>query len=112
MALASYGQPRFLDQMREKVRPVPGGFRTDPVDWAHGPGPAPGGELTGAHADLAASVQRRLEEVLLALAGELYARTGDRVLAMAGGTALNCVANTVAARTRAVRGGVGAARGR
>jgi carbamoyltransferase len=96
MALASYGQPRFLDQIREQVRPVPGGFRTDPVDWGElAPARPPGGELTGAHADLAASVQRRLEEVLLALAGELYARTGDRVLAMAGGTALNCVANTV-----------------
>jgi carbamoyltransferase len=96
MALASYGEPRFLDQIREKVRPVPGGFRTDPVDWNQlAPARTPGGELTGAHADLAASVQRRLEEVLLALAGELHARTGDRVLALAGGTALNCVANTV-----------------
>jgi carbamoyltransferase len=96
MALASYGEPRFLDQIREKVRPVHGGFRTDPVDWNQlAPARAPGGELTGAHADLAASVQRRLEEVLLALAGELHARTGDRVLALAGGTALNCVANTV-----------------
>ena len=96
MALASYGQPRFLDQIREQVRPVPGGFRTDPVDWGElAPARPPGGELTGAHADLAASVQRRLEEVLLALASELYARTGDRVLALAGGTALNCVANTV-----------------
>ncbi|HEX3312463.1 MAG TPA: carbamoyltransferase C-terminal domain-containing protein, partial [Streptosporangiaceae bacterium] len=96
MALASYGEPRFLDQIREKVRPVPGGFRTDPVDWNQlAPARTPGGELTGAHADLAASVQRRLEEVLLALAGELHAHTGDRVLALAGGTALNCVANTV-----------------
>ena len=96
MALASYGEPRFLDQVREKVRPVPGGFRTDPVDWNQlAPARTSGGELTGAHADLAASVQRRLEEVLLALAGELHARTGDRVLALAGGTALNCVANTV-----------------
>ncbi len=96
MALASYGRPRFLDQIRAKVRPVPGGFRTGPVDWPRlAPARPPDGELTGAHADLAASVQRRLEEVLLALAGELHAQTGDRVLAMAGGTALNCVANTV-----------------
>jgi len=42
-------------------------------------------------------VQRRLEEVLLALAADLHAQTGDRRLAMAGGTALNCVANTVLA---------------
>ena len=59
MALASYGRPRFLDQIRNKVRPVPGGFRTDPVDWGQlAPARRPGGEL-------------------------------------AGGTALNCVANTV-----------------
>ncbi len=96
MALASYGEPRFLDLIREKVRAVPGGFRTDPVDWGQlAPARASGGELTGAHADLAASVQRRLEEVLLALAAELHDRAGDRVLALAGGTALNCVANTV-----------------
>jgi carbamoyltransferase len=98
MALASYGQPRFLDQIREKVRHVPGGFRTDPVPWAQfAPPRGPGEEWTQPQADLAASVQRRLEEVLLALAGELHERTGDSVLAMAGGTALNCVANTVLA---------------
>ena len=96
MALASYGQPRFLDLIREKVRPAEGGFRTDPVDWGQlAPARPADGELTEAHADLAASVQRRLEEVLLALAAELHERTGDDVLAMAGGTALNCVANTV-----------------
>src|SRR5256885_10632219 len=61
MALASYGEPRFLDQLRERVRPVPGGFRTDPGDWDQlASARPPGGELTGAHADLAASVQRRL----------------------------------------------------
>jgi carbamoyltransferase len=98
MALASYGKPRLLDQIRESVRPVPGGFRTDPVDWAAlAPGRAPGEDWTEDHADLAASVQRRLEEVLLALAADLHAQTGDRRLAMAGGTALNCVANTVLA---------------
>ncbi len=50
--------------------------------------------LERAHADLAASVQRRLEEVLLDLAAWLHARTGGRDLAMAGGVALNCVANS------------------
>ena len=46
------------------------------------------------HADLAASVQQRLEEVLLDLARWLHEQTGDRVLTLAGGVALNCVANT------------------
>jgi carbamoyltransferase len=105
MALASYGKPRHLDQLRAAVRPRDdGGFVTEPVDWAELAPPRPGGgdgnsgDLGQAHADLAASVQRRLEEVLLELARWLHERTGDRLLAMAGGTALNCVANTFLAR--------------
>jgi carbamoyltransferase len=98
MALASHGKPRFLDQIRAKIGPVPGGYVTERVDWAElAPRRRPDEDWTDAHADLAASVQRRLEEVLLALAAELYERTGDDVLAMAGGVALNCVANTVLA---------------
>jgi carbamoyltransferase len=50
--------------------------------------------MTADHADLAASVQARLEEVLLDLARWTYdAADGPRHLAMAGGVALNCVAN-------------------
>ncbi|WP_106401130.1 carbamoyltransferase family protein [Actinocorallia populi] len=100
MALASYGKPRHLDLLREAVRVHPaGGFRTDPVDWASlCPPRAPDTPCTDAHADVAASAQRRLEEVLLEQARLLHAQTGERLLAMAGGTALNCVANTVLAR--------------
>jgi carbamoyltransferase len=105
MALASYGRPVHLADFRELVRTTAdGGFTTDKVDWAaYAPSlrdrpPADEGELLGAHADLAASVQRRLEEVLLELARGLRERTGERVLTLAGGTALNCVANSVLAR--------------
>ncbi|MCW2890058.1 MAG: carbamoyltransferase [Streptosporangiaceae bacterium] len=100
MALASYGKPRFLDRLREAVHATPGGgFVTEPIDWAElAPPRAPDEDWTDAHADLAASVQRRLEEVLLDLARWLHERTGERLLAMAGGTALNCVANTVLSR--------------
>ncbi|MGI8331170.1 carbamoyltransferase family protein [Actinomadura scrupuli] len=100
MALASYGKPRFLDRLREAVHATAGGgFVTEPVDWAElAPPRAPEEDWTDAHADLAASVQRRLEEVLLDLARWLHERTGERLLAMAGGTALNCVANTVLSR--------------
>ncbi|GAA0952303.1 carbamoyltransferase family protein [Actinocorallia libanotica] len=100
MALASYGKPRHLDALREAVRLHPdGGFRTDPIDWASlCPPRAPDAPCTDAHADLAASAQRRLEEVLLEQASLLHEQTGERLLAMAGGTALNCVANTVLAR--------------
>jgi carbamoyltransferase len=96
MALASYGRPRFLDELRRTVYATDdGGFRTDPLDWSSLVKPrAAAEEWTADHADLAASVQQRLEEVLLELVGWLHGRTGNRVLTMAGGVALNCVANT------------------
>ena len=97
MALASYGQPRFLPLLRESVRTTgDGGFAVEPVDWsALAKRRAPGSEEFAAeHADLAASVQARLEEVLLELAQWLYHAAGrPGTLTMAGGVALNCVAN-------------------
>ncbi|HWT25609.1 MAG TPA: carbamoyltransferase C-terminal domain-containing protein [Solirubrobacteraceae bacterium] len=96
MAMASYGSPSYLDGFRELVRADGrGGFVVEDVDLARfAPPLAPGGEFTAEHADLACTVQRRLEEVLLDLARWLHARTGDRDLVMAGGVALNCVANS------------------
>ena len=96
MALASYGVPRHLPELREAVRVTgDGGFRTDPVAWdALAKRRGPGDEFDAEHADLAASVQARLEEVLLKLVRWLHEQTGDRVLTMAGGVALNCVANS------------------
>jgi carbamoyltransferase len=96
MAMASYGRPTALEQLRELVRAAGDGhFRVAPVDFSvFAPPLAPGGEFVQAHADLAASVQRRLEEVLIDLARSLHARTGNRALVMAGGVALNCVANS------------------
>jgi carbamoyltransferase len=96
MALAAYGRPRHLDVLRDAVRVTDdGGFTTAPVDWsALAPRLARGDTPGEAHADLAASVQVRLQEVLLDLARWLHARTGDDALAMAGGVALNCVASS------------------
>src|SRR5688572_9867151 len=96
MAMASYGSPSHLDAFRDLVRADgDGGFVVGDVDLARfAPPLAPGAEFTAGHADLACTVQRRLEEVLLDLARWLHARTGDRDLVMAGGVALNCVANS------------------
>ncbi|MBT2423358.1 carbamoyltransferase [Streptomyces sp. ISL-22] len=96
MALASYGEPRFLDQLREYVHlDGQGGFRARPVPWGTlVPARVPGGAWTQDHADIAASAQACLEEVLLGLARWLHDRTGEDVLTLAGGVALNCVANT------------------
>jgi carbamoyltransferase len=96
MAMASYGRPRFLDELRSLVfAGGDGGFRVEAVDWSrYAPRLASGDDWTDAHADLASSVQQRLEEVLLDLALWLHERTGERALTMAGGVALNCVANS------------------
>jgi carbamoyltransferase len=95
MALASYGQPRFLDQLRDLVIVQPGRFSVRPHDWTAFAPPGRGEDgLEPVHADLAASVQRRLEEVLLELARWLHERTGEAALTLAGGVALNCVANS------------------
>src|SRR5918996_319116 len=96
MALASYGKPAHIDEMRELVHPTgDGGFVAEIPDWSQwAPPRVDDGRWDAVHADLAASVQAQLEEVLVELASWLHAQTGDRVLTMAGGTALNCVANS------------------
>jgi carbamoyltransferase len=99
MALAAYGRPAFMRELREAVRTTgDGGFTVAPIELgtlAKRRGKRQ--EWTAEHADLAASVQLRLEEVLLELVRWLHAQTGDRDLTMAGGVALNCVANSVLA---------------
>jgi carbamoyltransferase len=97
MALAAYGKPRFLPLLRDLVRATgDGGFVVETVDWTvlAKSRSGPDDELTDDHADLAASVQIRLEDVLLELVRWLYdAAGGPATLTMAGGVALNCVAN-------------------
>ncbi|WP_066903625.1 carbamoyltransferase family protein [Mycolicibacterium houstonense] len=90
MAMASYGTPRFADRFRDLVYATgDGGFRTEAVDWsAFGTG-------WDDRVDLACSVQQVLEEVLLDLVGWLHSRTDHENLCLAGGVALNCVANSV-----------------
>jgi carbamoyltransferase len=101
MALASYGrapssEPALLPTLRELVYTTGDGrFVVAPIDWSElAKRRSPGGELQPGHVELAAAVQVRLEEVLLELGEWLHRRTGERRLTMAGGVALNCVANT------------------
>jgi len=96
MALASYGTPRHAAELRELVHATgDGGFVTTGVDWnALAKARQPDEEWSAEHADLAASLQLVLEETLLDLARWLRATSGERRLALAGGVALNCVANS------------------
>ena len=101
MALAAYGQPDHLDIFRRLIRTDGcGRFVTEPVDWCR-LAPPGGGEdhLGDEHANLASSLQTRLEETLLELAHWLHGRTGERSLTLAGGVALNCVANSALFRS-------------
>ncbi|PWV55436.1 carbamoyltransferase C-terminal domain-containing protein [Nocardiopsis sp. L17-MgMaSL7] len=96
MALASYGEPSLDELLKDRIAYLGDGLVVaSGVDWeALVPARRPGEEPDRRHADLAASVQNRMEEVLLQLVEWLYQSTGLSRLAMAGGVALNCVANS------------------
>jgi carbamoyltransferase len=110
MGLAPYGEPRFLEAMRSLVASGPGGqFRLDlrAFDFIRGsrmfsprlsellgaPPRKPDEEITQLHKDVARSLQAVLEEILLEKTAWLHERTGLPDLCMAGGVALNVVAN-------------------
>ena len=96
MALAAYGEPVWADDLSRHVRVHDDGrFDTDDVDWARFTPPGRGEDgWTAGDADLAASLQHVLQETLLAIGTRLHARSGTDALTMAGGVALNCVANS------------------
>ena len=111
MGLAPYGEPRFAKLMLEKLVDLKedGSFQLDQSYFNYGVGltmtndrfAALFGEpvrkpeqlLTQFHMDMAASVQAVTEEIVLRLARSVRAETGMTNLCLAGGVALNCVAN-------------------
>ncbi len=111
MGLAPYGEPRFKQRILDNLIDLKadGSFRLnmDYFDFATGlrmtnakfdvlfGGPArkPEELLTQHHMDLAASIQAVTEEIVLRLVRALAAETGEKNLCLAGGVALNCVAN-------------------
>jgi len=116
MGLASYGEPRFVDEVRKVIRPAPGGAFTLDLDYFDFHTTAKRsysdafiglfGRPRAAHqsidpattegrrfADIAASVQRVLEDTLVDLTKSLRQETGLPDLCFGGGVALNGVAN-------------------
>ena len=111
MGLAPYGEACYADLIREKLITVAedGSFKLDMsyFDYATGltmtnkkfndlfggPPRAPETELTQREMDLAASVQKVTEDIVLQIAKGIAKKTGERNLCLAGGVALNCVAN-------------------
>jgi len=111
MGLAPYGEPRFADVIFQRLLDLKtdGSFRLnlDYFGFLHGQtmtnarfaalfGAAPrqpDEPLTQLQCDLARSIQLVTEEIVLRLARTLHADTGEENLCLAGGVALNCVAN-------------------
>lgn len=119
MGLAPYGEPKYVQKIYDHLLDVKadGSFRLnmDYFDYCTGltmtnrrfdelfGGPARKAEqpLTQMHMDLAASIQAVTEQVVIKLARSIRQETGLRHLCLAGGVALNCVANGKVLKDRA-----------
>jgi len=111
MGLAPYGEPRYVDVILDKLMDIKddGTFRLDMSYFNYctgltmtnkrfdalfdGPPRLPESKLTQREMDIAASIQKVTEMVVLRLAETLHRETGEKNLCLAGGVALNCVAN-------------------
>lgn len=111
MGLAPFGEPTYVRQIRDHLIDVKedGSFKLNMeyFTFTHGltmtggkfaklfggPRRASEAPLTKREMDLARSVQEVTEDVILKIAGHVHRETGARNLCMAGGVALNCVAN-------------------
>lgn len=116
MGLAPYGSPKYADLIKEKLIKIAadGSFQLDMSYFDYGAGLAmtnkkfdslfggpprkSEGELTQREMDLAASVQKVTEDVVVQIAKGIAKETGEKNLCLAGGVALNCVANGVLMR--------------
>jgi len=111
MGLAPYGEPLYADKIREHLIEVreDGSFQLNMdyfgyldgltmtndrfADLFGGPPRQPETDLSQREMDLARSVQVVTEEVVLKMAAHARKVTGEKNLCLAGGVALNCVAN-------------------
>src|SRR5438105_10015105 len=111
MGLAPYGEPKYAQTILDHLIDLKpdGSFRLDLEYFDYctgltmtngrfdalfgGPARKPEEVLTRRHMDLAASIQAVTDEVVLRLTRALAAETGMKNLCLAGGVALNCVAN-------------------
>ncbi|MFL2787526.1 MAG: carbamoyltransferase, partial [Paracoccaceae bacterium] len=118
MGLAPYGNPRYVDLIKEKLIKVAddGSFQMDmsyfnyPVGLTmtskkfnnlFGGSPRkPEVKITQRDMDLAASVQKVIEDIIVQLAKGIVKDTGERNLCLAGGVALNCVVNGILLREK------------
>lgn len=118
MGLAPYGEPRYADRIKGHLIDLreDGSFRLNMAYFDYctgltmtnsrfdelfgGPARKAEAQLTQREMDLAASIQAVTEEVVIKLAKGIRKSTGQRNLCLAGGVALNCVANGKLLRER------------
>ena len=118
MGLAPYGKPKYVQLIKEKLINVAkdGSFQlnmqyfnypigltmtTKKFDALFGSPPRkPESELNLRHMNLAASVQKVIEEIVIKIARDIAQNTGEENLCLAGGVALNCVSNGVLLREK------------
>ena len=118
MGLAPYGEPKYADLIKEKLIKITedGSFQLDMsyFDYATGltmtnekfdalfggPPRTTETELTQREMDLAASVQKVTEDIVIQIAKGIARDTGEHNLCLAGGVALNCVANGILLREK------------
>jgi carbamoyltransferase len=111
MGLAPYGEPRYVDTILRELVDLKedGSFKLDLKYFDYcagltmtngrfnklfgGPPRKPESAVTQREMDLARSIQVVTEEIMLRMANHLYRETGQKKLCLAGGVALNCVAN-------------------
>jgi len=111
MGLAPYGEPRYVDLIKKHLIDIreDGSFHLDMRYFDYctgltmtndrfnalfaGPPRNPESQLTQREMDLAASIQVVTEEIVIKLAKDIQRSTRQKTLCLAGGVALNCVAN-------------------
>lgn len=110
MGLAAYGEPRYAEEVEKIFWATPRGYDVDLSYFAFQRAGSrrysrklverfgaalnnPDGDIPQHYRDLAASVQRQLELVIAEIARRLVAETGERRLCLAGGVAMNSLAN-------------------
>lgn len=111
MGLASYGKPTYYDLIMKEIVDIKedGSFKLNMEYFAYHYGLVmtskkfeklfgtlrrkPESQVTKKHQDIAASIQKVTEEIILRMANSLHKETGLSKLCLAGGVALNCVVN-------------------
>lgn len=121
MGLAPYGEPKYVDEIKQILKftddglfdwdskyftpatkikldyenniPTVSQLYTDKIEKLFGPARKKGEELTQKHKDLASSVQRACEDLIMHILNSLQKRTGLKNVCIAGGVAQNSVAN-------------------